>query len=119
MKLSIQNMVVLCIFFLLTACVHDDEDNTIKVNGIGDTVVINETGKYNIDINGINNTVTVKTDNTIGKLTINGQNNMITLQENSTVDKIIISGSDNTIYVPTGTKYSLDDSGFGNDVIEQ
>ena len=70
-------LLILSISLILTACGggssggsdSGDNDNTVVVSGVGATTNINESGKYNLTISGVNNIVTIRENNVSTKLT--------------------------------------------------
>lgn len=110
---------VLMICFTVIGCDDSDWEEPVTVSGIDQTVTINRGDVYNLKISGINNNVHVSENNKINRLEITGYSNLITIGKNTTIESFDISGSDNTVYVPEDSGISFDDSGSGNQLIEQ
>jgi len=110
---------IIGICLVLTACDAKDWEKPVEVKGLGETVTIDRTDVYNLTISGMNNTVTVAENNRIHNLFVTGYNNILTIQTNTTVDSFKVTGADNTIYVPAGSGITFEDSGVGNQLIEQ
>ncbi len=103
----------------LAACGGTSEDgNTVQVDGINVKSTINKTGRYDVEITGSNNEVTITAGNKVGRLDITGINHDVWIQANAEVDSIDITGSGNTVHVPPGFKTKLSKSGSNNDIKE-
>ena len=110
-------MVILCL--VCTACNEKDWERPVEVAGVGETTTIDRSDVYNLTISGLDNTVTVGEGNEINNLTITGYNNLLTIGRDTTVKRFSVTGADNTVYVPAGSGITFDDSGSGNQLIEQ
>lgn len=80
---------------------------------------INKTGRYDLEVTGARNDVTVAAGNTVGRIIVAGVNNRIFVLETATVERIELDGSGNTVYVPKGLKPPVTRHGNNNDVIER
>ncbi len=111
-----------CALFLslLSACGgSSDEGHVVTVDGISMDKTINKTGRYDLEVTGARNDVTVAAGNTVGRIIVAGVNNRIFVLETATVERIELDGSGNTVYVPKGLKPPVTRHGNNNDVIER
>ena len=88
--------------------------NSFEISGIGSTTDLNKSGKYDLEISGIENIVTIKRNNTIDNLEISGVANTVYIELNTWVSNLTVSGRSNVIYVPLNSKISFTDTGIGN-----
>lgn len=105
---------------LLSACGgSSDEGHVVTVDGISMDKTINKTGRYDLEVTGARNDVTVSAGNTVGRIIVAGVNNRIYVLETATVERIELDGSGNTVYVPKGQRVPVTRHGNSNDVIER
>ena len=90
--------------------------NSFEISGIGSTTDLNKSGKYDLEISGIENIVTIKRNNTIDNLEISGVANTVYIELNTWVSNLTVSGRSNVIYVPLNSKISFTDEGVGNEL---
>jgi hypothetical protein len=112
-------VLIMMLSLVMVACNEKDWQQPVEVSGIGETTTIDRDDEYNLAISGLNNTVSVAQDNRIHNLTISGYNNELTIGANTSVDSFWVTGSDNTVYVPAGSGITFEDTGYGNELIEQ
>ena len=95
---------------------NDDSSTvkTINVSGVGTTTVVNEGGKYNLNISGVSNNITITYGNEVEELKVSGTSNVITIENGVTVSSFTMSGASNTVFVPFGSSISFTGSGVGN-----
>jgi hypothetical protein len=93
--------------------------NSFEISGIGSTTDLNKSGKYDLEISGIENIVTIKRNNTIDNLEISGVANTVYIELNTWVSNLTVSGRSNVIYVPLNSKISFTDEGVGNELKTQ
>jgi len=100
----------------------DNTYKTVNITGIGTTTTINETDKFDLNIEGIGNTITIERYNDIATLNLTGNNNQITFERTTDVDTFNITGNDNTIFVDASITSSVtitNNTGSGNQIIVQ
>ena len=93
------------------------EINTLEVFGIGEVYEHTGDGIYNIDITGLNHSITTTENQTINNLTVDGSNIIVFVGAGSTIQHLEISGNDNSISVPDGSYVELEITGLGNQLI--
>ena len=95
-----------------------DSIASLNINGSGTTTDIDEANKFNLNIVGSNNTITIASDNVIGTLNITGSNNLVTFGNSVSLQSFVITGSDNAINIPAGSGISFTGAVASNTLIE-
>ncbi len=94
------------------------EISTLDIFGIGEEYEHSGDGTYDIDITGLNHSITTTANQTINNLTVDGSNIILFVGAGSTIQYLEISGNDNSISVPDGSYVELEITGSGNQLIE-
>jgi len=93
---------------------------TVNIVSLGDTVTINESVIFDLNVTNNNNTITISSLNDIDTFNLTGSNNLITFAGLNNVGTFNITGSDNTIYSTSTSSVSItNDTGSGNQLIVQ
>ena len=93
--------------------------DSFEISDIGSTTDLNKSGKYNLEISGNKNIVTIKSNNTINDLKISGVSNTIYIEPNTSVSNLTVSGTKNVVYVPLNSQISFTDTETGNELKTQ
>jgi len=113
---------------LLSGCSSDSDPTNIAspaniesvvVSSLGSTTTIDKNVVYDLEISGMNNTITIADNNNIDNLDISGLNNILTIGTGVNINAFNINGADNTVYAPIGSNISFTDTGVGNSLIYQ
>jgi len=117
---------------ILSACIESDDSrdtdprdttprdiDSFEISGIGSTTDLNKSGKYDLEISGNKNIVTIKSNNTINDLKISGVSNTIYIEPNTSVSNLTVSGTKNVVYVPLNSQISFTDTETGNELKTQ
>ena len=120
-KLFNLSLIILSIL-ILSACAESGDSKDIdsfEISAIGLITNVDKSGTYNLEISGINNVVTIKSNNTINDLKISGVSNTIYIEPNTSVSNLTVSGTKNVVYVPLNSQISFTDTETGNELKTQ
>jgi hypothetical protein len=94
------------------------KDNTdlFIISSVSSTTDLKKSGEYNLEISGVDNNITIKSNNTIKNLEISGVLNIVYIEPNTSVSNFTVSGTKNVIYVPLNSQISFIDTGIGNEL---
>jgi hypothetical protein len=114
MKKLFNFLLIISNILILSACIESDDIDSIEISDFGLTTDLNKSGKYDLEISGIKNVVTIKSNNIINNLKISGVKNTVYIEPNTSVSNFTVSGTENIIYVPLKSNISFTDTGEGN-----
>ncbi len=89
-------LIVACLF--LAGCVEDVK--VIEVSSTSETKVIDEPELFDLEISGLNNTITILENNKVRNIDMNGLKNRVVVKDNTTVESFYLGGTAHTITVP-------------------
>jgi hypothetical protein len=125
MKFKAVTVIAFCAF--VSACGGGGSDNdgatpssipTVSVASLNATTAINRGDTFDIAITGLGNTVNVSANNSVNQINISGSKNTITFASPAKVNSIKLTGLNNLVNIPKGTKYTVENTGLGNSLVE-
>jgi hypothetical protein len=123
MKLMPVTIVALCA--VISACGGGGADSatpssipSVSVSSLNGTTTINRGDNFDIAVKGEGNIVNVSANNSVNQIVVSGSENTISFASPAKVASIKLTGLNNQIYIPKGTKYTVENFGLGNSVVE-
>ncbi len=107
-------MIVTSLF--LTGCV--DDIKVIEVNSTSETKIIDESELFDLEISGINNSITILENNKVRNIDMNGLKNSVVIEENTTVESFYLGGTSQTVTIPKSSGITFSGRPDLHDIIE-
>ncbi len=106
--------VVACLF--ISGCL--EEVKVIEINSTSTTRTIDESELFDLEISGINNTITIMESNKVRNIDMSGLTNSVIVKDNTTIESFYLGGTDHTVTIPKSSEITFSGRPDLHEIIE-